>query len=138
MRVVRLWSVRHAGMMERLYRMFSSLLSTIAPLLRTLGYARVEQALLPLERNFKGLLFDCRMCGHCLLSVNGMACPMNCPKSVRNGPCGGVRPDGGCEVDAQMQCVWVEGWRGTTRMSPGASSSNCRRSPRSRAGSAAW
>ena len=120
MLVLRRWSVRHAGALERLYRLWSSLLAACAPLLRALGYARVEKALLPLERSVKGLMFDCRMCGHCLLSLNGMACPMNCPKSVRNGPCGGVRPDGGCEVDPQMQCVWVEGWRGTTRMSAGA------------------
>lgn len=120
MLVMRRWSVRHAGALERLYRLWSSLLSALRPLLRALGYARVEKALLPLERNLKGLMFDCRMCGHCLLSVNGMACPMVCPKAVRNGPCGGVRPDGGCEVDAAMQCVWVEGWRGTRRMSAGA------------------
>jgi 5,10-methylenetetrahydrofolate reductase len=120
MLALRRWSVRHAGALERLYRMWSSLLAVCNPLLRALGYARVEKALLPLERNVKGLLFDCRMCGHCLLSANGMACPMNCPKSVRNGPCGGVRPDGGCEVDPQMQCVWVEGWHGTKRMTAGA------------------
>jgi 5,10-methylenetetrahydrofolate reductase len=56
------------------------------------------------------------MCGYCLLSTNGMACPMNCPKSVRNGPCGGVRSDGSCEVVHEMQCVWVEGWRGLQHM----------------------
>jgi len=120
MLALRRWSVRHAGGLERLYRMWSSLLAACGPLFRALGHARVETALLPLERNFKGLLFDCRMCGHCLLSANGMACPMNCPKSVRNGPCGGVRPDGSCEVEPQMQCVWVEGWRGTKRMTAGA------------------
>src|ERR1039458_8618236 len=120
MLILRRWSVRHAGVLEHLYRLLSSLLAACGPLFRAPGYAGVEKALLPLERNFKGLMFDCRMCGHCLLSVNGMACPMNCPKSVRNGPCGGVRPDGGCEVDPQMQCVWVEGWRGTTRMTAGA------------------
>src|ERR1035437_3504682 len=49
-----------------------------------------------------------------------MSCPMNCPKSVRNGPCGGVRANGGCEGDPDMQCVWVEGWRGVQRMSVGA------------------
>nr|WP_245947992.1 methylenetetrahydrofolate reductase C-terminal domain-containing protein [Halomonas montanilacus] len=29
------------------------------------------------------------MCGQCILSSTGMSCPMNCPKSLRNGPCGG-------------------------------------------------
>ena len=120
MLIMRRWSVRHAGALERMYRLLSSLLAVCGPLFRALGYARVEKSLLPLERNVKGLMFDCRMCGHCLLSANGMACPMNCPKAVRNGPCGGVRPDGGCEVDPQMQCVWVEGWRGTRQMTAGA------------------
>ena len=41
---------------------------------------------------------------------------MNCPKSIRNGPCGGVRLDGHCEVKPEMRCVWVEAWRGSQQM----------------------
>jgi hypothetical protein len=44
---------------------------------------------------------------------------MNCPKGMRNGPCGGVRADGGCEVDPTMRCVWVAAWEGSRRMVDG-------------------
>jgi hypothetical protein len=44
---------------------------------------------------------------------------MNCPKSLRNGPCGGVRPGGYCEVKPWMRCVWVEAWDGASRMKHG-------------------
>ncbi len=48
------------------------------------------------------------MCGQCVLHDTGMTCPMTCPKTLRNGPCGGVREDGHCEVKPEMRCVWVK------------------------------
>ncbi|MEW5987153.1 MAG: methylenetetrahydrofolate reductase C-terminal domain-containing protein [Chloroflexota bacterium] len=62
------------------------------------------------EQVSKGALFGCQMCGQCVLHQTGMTCPMNCPKQLRNGPCGGVRPDGHCEVIPDMPCVWVKAW----------------------------
>jgi hypothetical protein len=59
------------------------------------------------ERAVKQQAFGCRMCGQCALPATGYACPMTCPKQLRNGPCGGVRPDGGCEVYPAVRCVWV-------------------------------
>jgi hypothetical protein len=47
---------------------------------------------------------------------------MNCPKSLRNGPCGGVRADGNCEVKPDMRCVWVEAYRGSERIPGGVES----------------
>jgi hypothetical protein len=41
---------------------------------------------------------------------------MNCPKDIRNGPCGGVREDGGCEVIHDMPCVWVLAYKGNVNM----------------------
>ena len=83
-----------------------------APILARIGFARLERPAAALEAGVKGLLFDCRMCGDCVLSKTGMSCPMNCPKALRNGPCGGVRSDGNCEVYPDMRCVWAAGLRG--------------------------
>jgi len=33
---------------------------------------------------------------------------MTCPKTLRNGPCGGVRAVGGCGVRPEMTCVWLK------------------------------
>lgn len=80
--------------------------------MEAIGPARIERPVAATERAVKGLLFDCRMCGQCILSATGLSCPMNCPKGLRNGPCGGVRADGGCEVHPEMACVWVAAWDG--------------------------
>jgi methylenetetrahydrofolate reductase (NADPH) len=54
----------------------------------------------------KGPLFGCRMCGNCLLQETAFICPMECPKGLRNGPCGGVTPEKNCYVDETRKCVW--------------------------------
>lgn len=63
------------------------------------------------ERNIKGPTWHCQMCGQCILRSTGLTCPMNCPKHLRNGPCGGVRANGKCEVDPARDCTWVKIWR---------------------------
>jgi hypothetical protein len=59
------------------------------------------------ERQVKAGLFGCRMCGQCALPATAYACPMTCPKQLRNGPCGGVGVDGSCEVYPGLRCVWL-------------------------------
>ncbi|MCG4452847.1 MULTISPECIES: methylenetetrahydrofolate reductase C-terminal domain-containing protein [unclassified Pseudomonas] len=116
---VRRWVVRHSRLFESLYLHFEPLLVKLHPLWRRLGYARVEGPMRVVEKGVKGLLFDCQMCGKCVLSSTGMSCPMNCPKTLRNGPCGGVRSNGHCEVKPEMKCVWVEAWSGSRNMREG-------------------
>ena len=116
---VRFWSVRHARALRRLYDACARVSRLLAPLVRLAGRGRAEALLQPVERVSKGLLFDCKMCGDCALSKTGMSCPMNCPKTLRNGPCGGVRPNGHCEVKPEMRCVWVAAWDGASRMKGG-------------------
>ena len=76
----------------------------------------MEWLFVRVERMTKGPIFDCRMCGQGVLHSTGMTCAMTCPKNLRNGPCGGVRSDGRCEVKAEMACVWVEAWQRSRRM----------------------
>jgi len=116
---VRLWSVRHARGLNSFYRGFERALTALHPLLARVGYQRLERPVAAFERSVKGLLFDCRMCGQCILSSTGMSCPMNCPKSLRNGPCGGVRANGNCEVRPDMKCVWYLAVAGSERIPGG-------------------
>ena len=116
---VRLWSVRHARGLNRFYQGFESILVRMHRVFAALGYERIEAPMAGVEKAVKGLLFDCRMCGQCVLSSTGMSCPMNCPKQLRNGPCGGVRDNGNCEVKPEMKCVWVQAYQGSERIPGG-------------------
>ncbi len=119
MYALRQFSTRNSRFMEILYNVFEPVVHLFHPLWRTIGYQRVERPAAAIEAWVKGALFDCQMCGHCILSSTGMSCPMNCPKSIRNGPCGGVRANGHCEVKPEMPCVWVEAWSGSQHMKGG-------------------
>jgi len=62
-----------------------------------------------MEHAVKIPLFDCRDCGDCSLPDVAYLCPESqCPKSERNGPCGGSH-DGVCEV-LPRPCVWVRAY----------------------------
>jgi|TARA_B100002003_G_scaffold245795_1_gene274258 hypothetical protein len=116
---MREWSVRHARLLEIIYIGSQPVLRLLTLLWRAIGLRRVEKPLLVIENAIKARLFDCQTCGQCVLRQTGMSCPVNCPKSLRNGPCGGVRDNGACELDDEMPCVWVLAWQGSRRMRHG-------------------
>ena len=119
MYAVRRWSVRNARSLEVFYQGFERVMVGLHPLWKAIGYQRLEKPVALVEKAVKGFLFDCQMCGQCALSSTGMSCSMNCPKTIRNGPCGGVRANGNCEVKPEMRCVWVEAFDGSQRMQAG-------------------
>lgn len=121
MYAVRRWAVRQARSFEWVYQTLERVLVGLHPLLNRVGYERLDKPVAVLEKAIKGFLFDCQMCGQCVLSSTGMSCPMNCPKQLRNGPCGGVRAGGYCEVKPAMRCVWVDAYEGSQRMRSGMS-----------------
>ena len=123
MKRLRHWSVRHAVGMKRAYDMAVAATTLLRPIMKILGRERFDRWARPIERVGKELFFDCQMCGQCALSSTGMSCPTNCAKTMRNGPCGGVRPNGNCEVDPTMPCVWVEAYEGRARLANAGKSS---------------
>ena len=113
---LRTWLQDHPRVLEAMYRFTHRFFHRADPLIRRVGYERADRWLRPLEEPVKRLAFDCRMCGQCILHATGMTCPMTCPKNLRNGPCGGVRMNGHCEVIPEMRCVWVEAFERSQRM----------------------
>ena len=116
MYAMRQWSARHARGLKRMYAVLERILLFCDPMLRRVGYRRLDKPFAKVESLTKGFLLDSQNCGQCIVGFTGLSCPMNCPKKMRNGPCGGVRDDGACEVDPGMRCVWVLAWEGARRL----------------------
>src|SRR5262245_21784366 len=81
----------HPRLLEVAYVISKQLIVRLYPLFKRLAPRLAEGALTRSEELVKGYAFNCQMCGQCILHSTGMTCPMNCPKNLRNGPCGGVR-----------------------------------------------
>ncbi|MFW5942910.1 MAG: methylenetetrahydrofolate reductase C-terminal domain-containing protein [Chloroflexota bacterium] len=110
------WLRNRPHWLERAYGATKRIFTWMDPLIARLGYERVEGWIQPAEDFSKKMVFDCRVCGQCVLHSTGMTCPMTCPKNLRNGPCGGVRANGHCEVKPEMPCVWVEAYERSQKM----------------------
>jgi len=52
----------------------------------------------------KKLLVGCKSCSFCRLPLTNYVCPETCPKGMSNGPCGGTRANGDCEL-GHMECI---------------------------------
>ncbi len=53
----------------------------------------------------KKLLAGCHGCSVCRLPQTMFICPEKCSKGLANGPCGGSRPNGACEIDVLKECI---------------------------------
>lgn len=108
-------SARRTRTLQSLYDSFCKVAPLFKPVITSLGTQRSGRLLARVERCVKGALFNCQMCGECVLSSTGMVCPMNCGKKLRNGPCGGVSDDCRCEVRPEMYCVWLSAYEGAVQ-----------------------
>ncbi len=108
------WLQNFPHFLEIIYNLFENGLSPFKRWFNPGG--RAEPIIIAVEKAGKGAVFNCKMCGQCILHSTGMTCPLNCPKHLRNGPCGGVRSNGHCEVKQDMNCVWVEAYERSLKM----------------------
>ena len=113
---LRRWIQDQPRSLEWAYRITERLFDMLKPIFARLGYGRVERFILPREKLSKETVFDCRMCGQCILRLTVMTCPMTCPTQLRNGPCGGVRPGGYCEVYPDRRCIWTDAYERSLKM----------------------
>jgi hypothetical protein len=113
---IRAWLQNQPHLLERIYQVSFWLFKWLKPVIARLGYKRADHWLRGPEHWAKQAIFGCKMCGQCVLHSTGMTCPMTCPKNLRNGPCGGVRPNGHCEVIPEMRCIWVEAYERSRHM----------------------
>ncbi len=110
------WIKDHPRPLETLYKLTKRVVVRVYPLMKWIGPKRAERLMAWGEVVLKGWIFNCQMCGQCILHSTGMTCPMTCPKKLRNGPCGGVRHNNHCEVIPEMVCVWVQAWERSQHM----------------------
>jgi hypothetical protein len=108
------WLQRYPHFLEIVYDLTEAALRPFSRWIKPGG--RLETFVTALEKAGKKAVFNCKMCGQCILHSTGMTCSLNCPKHLRNGPCGGVRPDGNCEVHPNRPCVWVLAYERSLRM----------------------
>ena len=110
------WLQNQPHLLEQAYQLTNWFFKQLKPLIARLGYERADRWLHGPEDWAKQAIFGCKMCGQCILHSTGMTCPMTCPKNLRNGPCGGVRANGHCEVIPEMTCIWVEAYHRSRHM----------------------
>lgn len=110
------WLKDHPAMLERVYDLTKQVAQAIYPVAKRISPTGTERVMIWGEKAAKGYMFNCQMCGQCILHSTGMTCPMNCPKNLRNGPCGGVRANGHCEVIPERPCVWVQAYERSREM----------------------
>jgi len=72
--------------------------------LRKFLFPRADLRRAETGRLLKGVFASCRGCSNCRLPKTQFVCTESCPKRLANGPCGGVRPHGECEI-ASGECV---------------------------------
>ncbi len=108
------WLQKYPHFLEIIYDFTEKIILPFKPILKP--DSPIAPFVTFIEKGGKSAVFDCQMCGQCILHSTGMTCSMTCPKNLRNGPCGGVRTNGNCEVNPDAPCVWTQSYERSLKM----------------------
>ncbi|MDD3269696.1 MAG: methylenetetrahydrofolate reductase C-terminal domain-containing protein, partial [Syntrophomonadaceae bacterium] len=98
-------------MMRFIHHLFFTPDKNLFPLMSNIYNAVNDPRKHAFEHTLKTIFNACQDCGDCALLDLAYLCPMSqCPKSQRNGPCGGSY-NGWCEVfPNEKKCIWVKAY----------------------------
>ncbi len=85
------------------------------------------------RRLTKKILAGCKSCSYCRLPLTNYICPETCPKGMSNGPCGGSKANGACEL-GQIECIHAKRMRLAAWLNDYESLEDCYVKPATRKG----
>ncbi|TAL16102.1 methylenetetrahydrofolate reductase [bacterium] len=99
--------VLHHSMFEKSGFLFSPMRAFA----KAIDGSALEHPFTRVEHLMKVITNECMHCGDCALFDTAYVCPTSqCPKSQRNGPCGGSY-NGWCEIyEGKKQCIYVRAY----------------------------
>ncbi|MFN8457973.1 MAG: methylenetetrahydrofolate reductase C-terminal domain-containing protein [Anaerolineae bacterium] len=109
------WLKNHPRFLEWFYDTSKGLIVRVYPWLKRINPKFAERLMIRGEEMMKGWMFNCQMCGQCILHSTGITCPHICPKNLRNS-CNWSRANGHSEVIPELPCVWVQAWERSQQM----------------------
>ena len=72
MKALRRWSIRNAGWLKKCYPALEATLAHFNPLLKVIGYKRLDKPFARVGGAVRGFLFDSQSCGQCVTGGTGM------------------------------------------------------------------
>ena len=103
MKAVRNWSIRNARWIHPIYAAFEWFLALISPLLKRIGYERLDKPFAAVEGLVKGFLFDSQSCGQCTPCREGNGWMMRVMDRLVTGEAGVEEIDMLLDVTKQVE-----------------------------------
>jgi hypothetical protein len=110
------WIKDHPAALEKVYAFTVSAVKAAYPLMKRVSPRATERVMIWNRRGRQRLSLQLPDVRPVHSAQHRHDLPHELPKNLRNGPCGGVRANGHCEVIPERMCVWVQAWERSQKM----------------------